>query len=97
MNISGKVVVANGNEDWWRVEDCFLLQVSNESYEKMCDDYQSKWWRYFDGDYEGIEKSDILFEVNVQDYISNVVKKLQMLREENDSLKKQIEELSHNV
>jgi len=38
-----------------------------------------------------------LFEVNVQDYISNVVKKLQMLREENDSLKKQIEELSHNV
>ncbi len=34
----------------------------------MSNDYQSKWWRYFDGDYEGIKESDILFEANAQNF-----------------------------
>lgn len=89
---TGKVIIANKFEDWWEVEDCFLLQISDKSYEKICDNYESKWWRYFD---DGcIEESDIMLDVNLEDYIKSVSKKVRELTEENDSLKKQIEELS---
>ena len=94
---AGKVVVANTCEDWWSVEDCVLLQVTNMAYEKMRDDYESKWWRYFDGDYEGIEESDILSETNLQDYILRMMTKSQKLKDEIIVLKKQIEQLSRNV
>lgn len=96
MNSTEKIVVANTNEDWWSLNECFFLSVSNETYEKMSNNYQSKWWRYFDGDYEGIKESDILFEANAQNFLLFLDKKVKSLIEENDSLKKQIEELSPN-
>ena len=45
-----EIVVAHDYEDWWRLKDCQLLFVRKGTTVLMGEDYQSKWWRYFEGE-----------------------------------------------
>jgi len=49
----GRWIVVNTLEDWWRLEQCFIVQVSEDDFEQMSENYDGKWWRY---DYEFISE-----------------------------------------
>lgn len=50
LNDMVEIVVAHDYEDWWRLKDCQFLFVRPGTTELMGEDYQSKWWRYFEGE-----------------------------------------------
>ena len=88
-NANDKILlVAHECEDWWDLRECNFLTVTEETRDKMGQDYQSKWWRYFDGsDDTEISTDELLDEENAVEFIMTLI-------QENNELRQQLEKVS---
>ena len=42
----GRWIVAHSCEDFWDLEDCWFLWVSDETHSEMLEYSDPKWWRF---------------------------------------------------
>jgi len=88
-NANDKILlVAHDCEDWWDLNECSFLTVTKKTRDKMSKDYQSKWWRYFDGsDCTEISENELLDTKNAIEFINGLII-------ENYELRQQLERVS---
>jgi hypothetical protein len=69
------VMVGNYFGDWWDLRACTFLFVSDKTSKEMSEDYDFKWWRYFEDNNE-----KLIDEIYAPKYISELIKENNEMR-----------------